>query len=88
MEIPKVINKTWLALLFERSFRWVRRNLLTDKVITEELGFDLKTFNRWRDFPPNEGNKLKQWLIDNQHIIIKEKKETWAEHTANLKTYD
>jgi len=62
MDLPLVISKAWLEQHFKRSFRWVRRNLLTDQVITQELEFDLQKFNRWRDFPPEQGNKLQDWL--------------------------
>ncbi len=85
MELPIVISKSWLELYFQRSFRWVRRNLLTDAVITEELEFDLKTFNRWKDFPPSAGNRLIKWMIEKEHLNAEVKKETWQEHIAHLK---
>lgn len=62
MKMPTVITKAWLAQHFEHSFKWVRRHLLTDEVITSELAFDLADFKRWQTIPPLEGNRLKKWL--------------------------
>lgn len=61
-EIPKVITKAWISYSLERPFRWLRDNLLTDEVLTNDLKFDLDEFKRWRNFPPIEGNRLKNWL--------------------------
>lgn len=68
MNLPSIISKAWLAEQFGRPFPWIRRHLLTDEVVTQELGFDLDTFKSWRDFPPKQGAKLKNWLIS-QNLI-------------------
>ena len=62
MNTPTIITKAWLADHFEHSFKWVRRHLLTDEVITQELDFDLSTFKRWQTIPPLESIRLKDWL--------------------------
>ncbi|MCP4439866.1 MAG: hypothetical protein GY810_13055 [Aureispira sp.] len=67
-ELPLVITKAWLAKRFERPFRWLRKHLLTDKVITDELGFNLNQFKKWTDIPPIESQQLKKWLIEKELI--------------------
>lgn len=68
MNLPIIISKAWLRNHYNRSFRWIRKHILTDKVLTKELGYDLKEFANWKDFPPEQGNKLKKWLQLKQFV--------------------
>jgi len=65
MQAPLILTKAWLADHFGHSFQWIRKNVLTDEVLTNELEFDLSTFKQWRSIPAKQGNKLKQWLAQN-----------------------
>lgn len=64
-EYPETITKAWIGFAFKRPFRWVRVNLLTDEVLTNDLEFELDKFRNWRSFPPVEGARLKKWLKEN-----------------------
>lgn len=57
-----VTSKKDIARNVGRTFRWVRKNILTDQVLKQELGIDPSQFKKWKTIPPRETRKIQQYL--------------------------
>jgi hypothetical protein len=64
-KMPVILSKSWLEQHFNRSLWWIREHVLTEAVL-KSLKITESEFKKWRDIPPEPGNRIKNYLKKNK----------------------